>query len=159
MFLSSRQRALDFLVAVGSRQCLYYRPVDTEEDVAEGWMRTRCDCKYGASVLLRQLEGKGMGVGGEQTGCPELRTLYTIIKAMPDNVWALLGNSGGGVTPAQVQAGLENSGFNIDVLREASQRERAIRERATEDASYTGAEGLACEDINFLLGLLDEART
>lgn len=69
-FTGTRQQALKTIYELGARQCLYSRE--------DKWANF-CDCKYGSAHI-----GGGMG---EQTGCPELRTLHLVVSYMSDDEW------------------------------------------------------------------------
>jgi hypothetical protein len=75
MFLGSRDTVLEGLRQTGGRLCSY--------NFADTWVDGRCDCKYGAS-------GKG-----EQSGCPELRSVYAIVEALTDAEWQILTSRSG----------------------------------------------------------------
>ena len=89
MFTASRQTALDGLDAIGSRLCVYGT-----------WPDGRCDCKYG-------YDGS-QSPSSEQTGCPELRTLRLLVRAMSDNEWALLERRAGGIPSGSFAASAED---------------------------------------------------
>ena len=67
-FVCSRQEAIESILKLGDRICCY---------MGGPWRKRRCDCKYGGPV----------GRGGEQTGCPELRTILYVIENMEDRDW------------------------------------------------------------------------
>jgi hypothetical protein len=94
MIVGERDDVLDALVKMGGSVCQYNSP-DT-------WALGRCDCKYGA-------EGFG-GLLGEQTGCPELRSVYTLVATMTDAEWADLIERSGSVTSAQIRRAIEGGG-------------------------------------------------
>jgi hypothetical protein len=75
-FVGSRETVLKALRVLGAQHCCYA--------VAE-WPG-RCDCKYGIE------EG-----GSEQTGCPELASIYWLIEAMSDGEYSMLTRRAGGV--------------------------------------------------------------
>lgn len=94
MFTVDRQRMLDAVGSMGAMACAYfYRPFDKVENAAmiAGWLETRCDCKYGYSVEREKSRG---GVG-EQTGCPELRSIYAVLEKMSEAEWNALTNEAG----------------------------------------------------------------
>ena len=66
-FGGSREQVLDALQQIGGEHCVY----------AGEWPHNFCDCKYG-------YQGVEVAARGEQSGCPELRTLYAVIWAMAD---------------------------------------------------------------------------
>lgn len=72
MFLADRQQMLEFINALGSTRCMYGT-----------WPDGPCDCKFGWRP-----GGSRPITQGEQTGCPELRTLRTILTALTDDEWA-----------------------------------------------------------------------
>lgn len=74
-FTGSRETVLKALDEFGKRACAYGT-----------WPDGLCDCKYGY--------GEG---GGEQTGCPELRTLRWLVLTLTDDEWALLERRAGGI--------------------------------------------------------------
>lgn len=77
MFGCSRAAALAAIEGFGHESCNYAAPGE--------WLATRCDCKYGGPT----------GRMGEQTGCPELRTLHKVVSEIPDEHWdALLAQAG-----------------------------------------------------------------
>lgn len=84
-FAGGRQGCLRVVGLLGVRQCSYTNPAGGIDD----WLRTRCDCKYGAHSLA----GEG---GTEQNGCPELRTLYRMLDRMSDATFGTfwVGNRG-----------------------------------------------------------------
>lgn len=63
MFTCGRKRALEAVEDLCIRVCCY--SIDQAQ---------RCDCKYGGPS----------GKGGEQTGCPELRTVRLALMALTD---------------------------------------------------------------------------
>lgn len=77
-FGTSREKVLAALDVIGPTTCLY-----------GAWPDGRCDCKYGVKTFPA-----GMG---EQTGCPELRVLRSIVAAMTDDEWTLIQQRAGGV--------------------------------------------------------------
>lgn len=87
MFLGSREEALRVLRIMGYRVCVY---------MGEGWPHF-CDCKYG---------GPSDRPGTEQTGCPELASLYAVVSAMTDAQWREMGMLAGGVLVSDVTLAL-----------------------------------------------------
>lgn len=82
--MGSRAQSLVAVGLAGAEQCGYTVPVarDTDDWQAAqvlAWLRTRCDCKYGMGELGDH--------GGEETGCPELRSAYLVLSAMSDAEW------------------------------------------------------------------------
>lgn len=80
MIFCDRQQALDALKIIGRLRCAY----------AGDWPDNICDCKYGGPVLMpHPVYGANLPheVLGEQTGCPELRTLYRVIEKLTDGQW------------------------------------------------------------------------
>lgn len=91
MFVADRDDALAFLASAGIAACGYTRPDATPEQ----WMTTHCDCKYG-------LRGTQKRMGSEQTGCPELRSLYLVVQNMTSQQWEAVASHGADVTHAQL---------------------------------------------------------
>jgi hypothetical protein len=87
MFFRDRDETLAGLAKLGGSLCAYTWDPDT-------WLTTRCDCKYGGPLRDRPQ--------GEQTGCPELRSIYTVIAALTDEQWKAALNRAGGITTAQL---------------------------------------------------------
>jgi hypothetical protein len=69
---SPRERMLESVEHLGVRACSY--------SVGPDWALL-CDCKYGIESDVSPREPIYCG---EQTGCPELRDVYSILKAMTD---------------------------------------------------------------------------
>jgi hypothetical protein len=67
---SVREHKLEEIARVGSSLCGYTLP-------GGDWTKVRCDCKFGGPR-------PDVAVGGEQTGCPEIRSVYRLISAMTD---------------------------------------------------------------------------
>lgn len=76
MFLTDRESALAAIKALGARACDYCCDPELWPD---GQM---CDCKYGVRA--------DSSLMGEQTGCPELRSIYVLVREMTDAEWAIL---------------------------------------------------------------------
>ena len=77
MFLGKRTEVLRVLRIMGERVCVY-----GDRD----WPRY-CDCKYGGPNIERP--------GGEDSGCPELASIYVVINSMTDFEWADTAKRGG----------------------------------------------------------------
>ena len=88
MFLGTRQESLRVLQLVGESVCVY----------AGGDWPHFCDCKYG---------GPDDSPGSEQSGCPELVSLHTIISIMTDKEWRNIGLKQGSLLVSEVQDALE----------------------------------------------------
>lgn len=69
MFVHDRQLYLDALKVMGRACCVY----------AGDWPENCCDCKYGVE------SGKWPGGHELGNGCPELRTLHTLVTALSDD--------------------------------------------------------------------------
>lgn len=82
MFFQTRETMLESLRRMGSACCGY--------DIDGSWPKNRCDCKFGAGAFKKN-------GGGEQTGCPELRSVYEVIEAMGEADWDRAILAGGGV--------------------------------------------------------------
>lgn len=78
MFLGSREESLRVLALAGRERCVY----------SGNWSDNRCDCKYGGPNEDFRWRG------GEQSGCPELRSLYRIVEMMTDDEWQEFGLRG-----------------------------------------------------------------
>jgi hypothetical protein len=79
MFMANRQEVLEFLYERGREACCYS---------VDNWSPF-CDCKYGGPRKDKPMS--------EQTGCPELRTIYSIINAMSDSNWSAFAQVAGGI--------------------------------------------------------------
>lgn len=79
MVFTKRQDMLEVIQRIGQKTCGYYDPT-------KSWPANTCDCKYGANG----------GPTGEKTGCPELRIIYAILKALSDEEWVELVHKAGG---------------------------------------------------------------
>lgn len=82
MFVSNRQDTLAAIEKMGAAVCTY-----TMGDAK--WTETRCDCKYGIS------DKWPWGYGAEQTGCPTLRAVHSLLSAISDQEWDELIRRGG----------------------------------------------------------------
>ncbi len=88
MFLGSRNETLRVLRLMGERLCVY---------TGGDWPHF-CDCKCG---------GPDDQPGSEQSGCPELASLYTVVSTMTDKEWRAIGMRQGSVLVGEFQAALE----------------------------------------------------
>ena len=77
MFLGNKEQALDVLRAMGERLCVY---------AGAPWPRY-CDCKYGGP--------NPDCPGNEDSGCPELASIYAVVSLMTDLEWADIAKRGG----------------------------------------------------------------
>lgn len=100
MFARDRTEMLEVLGRMGAAVCPY------SLGGADGWLDTRCDCKYGGEAFGYQprgtFGGRPLPYCGEQTGCPELRLLYAVVAVMTDDEWRGAYERAGGVDPAAV---------------------------------------------------------
>ncbi len=80
MIYGDYDRTLEALKVIGRLRCAY----------AGNWPDSICDCKYGGPKLQPHPE-YGMNlpheVLGEQTGCPELRTIYALLIEMGEEAF------------------------------------------------------------------------
>ena len=76
MFFKSRERTMAAIANLGSLKCAYLP--GHGDPVA--WPTSRCDCKYGFTVASKPYS--------EQTGCPEMRSVYKVLEAMTDEEWS-----------------------------------------------------------------------
>lgn len=83
MVTESREGALAAITRMGSVCCSYSWG---------GVWAERCDCKYGVVIVQKWPTPTEKG-----NGCPELRSLHTVISEMTDDEWALLVQRAGGV--------------------------------------------------------------
>lgn len=105
MFAANRTELLEFIAAAGIDACLYTMPGATPEQ----WLGKRCDCKYGLrGGMVRKPDGTLVErlAGGEQTGCPELRSLYVALQQLSDTQWEELIVQAGSITHRQLHAGM-----------------------------------------------------
>ena len=77
MFLGKRQKVLRVLRIMGERICVY---------AGTPWPRY-CDCKYGGPNEERPHD--------EDSGCPELASIYAVVSLMTDFEWADIAKRGG----------------------------------------------------------------
>jgi hypothetical protein len=89
-FTGSRENVLAALYGLGVLACGY--------SWGDTWV-DRCDCKYG------RFDAEKQRPGSEQTGCPELRSLYGVIEAMDDDEWYRLVMRAGGTPRGAVLDG------------------------------------------------------
>jgi len=76
MFLDKRKSVLEVLRAIGERLCVY----------AGGKWPRYCDCKYGGPNSKYS--------GGEDSGCPELASIYVVVDLMTDLEWKNIAKRG-----------------------------------------------------------------
>lgn len=91
MFHGRHEEVLRAVALLGARQCVYtwHRSNEdgvTTEELISDWLATRCDCKYGTDVRL----GQGRQTGEVGNGCPELRTLHSILTVLSVDEWGIL---------------------------------------------------------------------
>lgn len=85
MFYGERQECLAVLKLVGRESCQYGGP----------WPDNICDCKFGVKgkPMFHEFVGSDLeqirdrSQTSEQTGCPEIRSIYRIIEKMTDAEW------------------------------------------------------------------------
>ena len=89
MFFQDRETTMRGIAELGSMACTYAPGALG----AEEWVKptARCDCKYGIDRSNRRF------AGGEQTGCPELKSVWAVLDAMSDEEWDLMVRRTGGV--------------------------------------------------------------
>ncbi|KKL90448.1 hypothetical protein LCGC14_1904550 [marine sediment metagenome] len=76
MFLGKRKEVLKVLQTMGNKLCVY----------AGGPWPRYCDCKYGGPNLAHP--------GNEDSGCPELASIYVVVDLMTDIEWAAIAKRG-----------------------------------------------------------------
>jgi len=86
MFFITRQELINNLLLINARACAYTLPPMTGEPVR---VASRCDCKYG-SRDAPDLIGLGRASSGEQTGCPELRTVRNLLEKMTNAEYSVI---------------------------------------------------------------------
>lgn len=88
MFMQDRQRMIESVIIMGAHQCGYFwhEGRDPHE-----WIKSLCDCKYGASNFTKRDRL------GEGTGCPELRSVHKILTTLTDEEWDELVIRAGGI--------------------------------------------------------------
>lgn len=100
MFGGTRDETLTTLAKLGGSVCCY----------AGQWPLNTCDCKYGGpeTRTVKGIGGKVFPMMSEQTGCPELRTLYTIVAAMTDAEWDDLSHRAGNIGREELRQALND---------------------------------------------------
>jgi hypothetical protein len=108
MFTANRQTALGVLYLMGASCCAY--------SDGEAWS-PRCDCKYGIG------ERDGWPTMHESgNGCPELRSLHSLIEAMTDDEWAMLTTRAGGVPSGYFAASPDDVSARLQRANVAAER-------------------------------------
>jgi hypothetical protein len=100
-FTDSRQGVLDALYRMGAACCAYSNGLVWAD---------RCDCKYG---VVRSWPA----AGEKGNGCPELRSLYGVVDAMPDEEWGRLVQLAGGVLRGAARTAVAPSGEELRLVR------------------------------------------
>lgn len=107
--MSDRQRLLNAVEKIGIKLCSY--------SYLDKWA-IPCDCKYG--VESDRLKGEGIYCG-EQTGCPEMRDIYSLVELMTDEEYEEISKRWILRVAKQQQSALQDDG--ADELRAETRKE------------------------------------